>query len=43
MGFDIDRVIEAFLYVNVDRNNGEDYNIQEGYMGDITAYLLGEL
>lgn len=43
MGFDIDRVVEAFIYVNVDRNNGEDYNLEEGYMGDITARLLGEL
>ncbi|KAE9378807.1 hypothetical protein N431DRAFT_326825 [Stipitochalara longipes BDJ] len=42
MGFDIDRVVEAFNYVNIDRNNGEDYELEEAYMGDITARLLGE-
>ncbi|RKF59122.1 Ubiquitin-conjugating enzyme E2 1 [Golovinomyces cichoracearum] len=42
MGFDIERVVEAFLFVNIDRNNGEDYDLDEAYMGDITARLLGE-
>ncbi|SZF04744.1 unnamed protein product [Blumeria hordei] len=42
MGFDIDRVVEAFIYVNIDRNSGEDYEIEEAYLGDITARLLGE-
>ncbi|RQM07225.1 hypothetical protein DH86_00000921 [Scytalidium sp. 3C] len=42
MGFDLDRVVEAFNYVNIDRNNGEDYELEEAYMGDITARLLGE-
>jgi ubiquitin-conjugating enzyme (huntingtin interacting protein 2) len=42
MGFDIDRVVEAFIYVNIDRNGGEDYELEEAYMGDITARLLGE-
>lgn len=42
MGFDIDRVVEAFNYVNIDRNNGEDYILDEAYLGDITARLLGE-
>ena len=42
MGFDIDRVIEAFNYVGIDRNEGEDYELEEAYMGDITARLLGE-
>jgi len=42
MGFDIDRVVDAFNYVNIDRNNGEDYQLEEAYMGDITARLLGE-
>jgi ubiquitin-conjugating enzyme (huntingtin interacting protein 2) len=42
MGFDIDRVVEALNYVNIDRNNGEDYELEEAYMGDITARLLGE-
>jgi ubiquitin-conjugating enzyme (huntingtin interacting protein 2) len=42
MGFDIDRVVEAFEFVHIDRNNGEDYELEEAYMGDITARLLGE-
>ena len=42
MGFEIDRVVEAFLFVSIDRNNGQDYELEEAYMGDITARLLGE-
>lgn len=42
MGFDIDRVVEAFKFVNIDRNDGQDYELEEAYMGDITARLLGE-
>jgi ubiquitin-conjugating enzyme (huntingtin interacting protein 2) len=42
MGFDIDRVVEAFIFVNIDRNDGHDYELEEAYMGDITARLLGE-
>jgi len=42
MGFDIDRVVEAFNFVQIDRNGGEDYELEEAYMGDITARLLGE-
>ncbi|RYP93579.1 hypothetical protein DL770_000321 [Monosporascus sp. CRB-9-2] len=42
MGFDIDRVVEAFLYVGIDKNDGMDYTLEEAYMGDITARLLGE-
>lgn len=42
MGFDLDNVVDAFLYVGIDRNNGEDYELEEAYMGDITARLLGE-
>jgi len=42
MGFDIDRVVDAFNYVGIDRNDGQDYELEEAYMGDITARLLGE-
>lgn len=42
MGFDIDRVVAAFKYVGIDRNNGADYELEAEYVGDITAYLLGE-
>ncbi|KAH6652316.1 ubiquitin-conjugating enzyme/RWD-like protein [Truncatella angustata] len=42
MGFDIDRVVEAFLHFGIDKNDGEDYRLEEAYMGDVTARLLGE-
>ncbi len=42
MGFDVDRVVDAFNFVGIDRNDGEDYELEEAYMGDITARLLGE-
>jgi len=42
MGFDVERVVAAFNFVGIDRNNGEDYELEEEYMGDITARLLGE-
>jgi len=42
MGFDVDRVVSAFKYVGIDRMGGEDYELEEAYMGDITARLLGE-
>lgn len=42
MGFEIGRVVEAFNFVGIDRMNGEDYELEEAYMGDITARLLGE-
>jgi ubiquitin-conjugating enzyme (huntingtin interacting protein 2) len=42
MGFGVDRVVEAFNFVGIDRNDGQDYELEEAYMGDITARLLGE-
>lgn len=42
MGFDVDRVVAAFKFVGIDRMGGEDYELEEAYMGDITARLLGE-
>ncbi|KOS22485.1 Ubiquitin-conjugating enzyme E2 27 [Escovopsis weberi] len=42
MGFDVDAVVEAFMFVGIDRNGGQDYQLEEAYMGDITARLLGE-
>lgn len=42
MGFDLDRVVAAFNYVGIDRNDGEDYELEGEYLGDITAHLLGE-
>ncbi|ORY70894.1 ubiquitin-conjugating enzyme [Pseudomassariella vexata] len=42
MGFDLDRVVEAFVFFGIDKNDGMDYVLEEAYMGDITARLLGE-
>ncbi|KAL4819396.1 ubiquitin-conjugating enzyme/RWD-like protein [Aspergillus spinulosporus] len=42
MGFDVDAVVSAFNYYGIDRNGGEDYELEEAYMGDVTARLLGE-
>ena len=42
MGFDRDRVVAAFDFVGIDNNSGEWYEMEEAYMGDITARLLGE-
>ena len=42
MGFDVQTVVSAFTYVGVDTNDGEDYELDEEYMGDITARLFHE-
>ncbi|KAI0403348.1 putative ubiquitin carrier protein [Xylaria palmicola] len=42
MGFDIDRVVEAFQFVGISTYNGADVVLEEEYVGDITARLLGE-
>ncbi|KAL4801048.1 UBA-like protein [Aspergillus venezuelensis] len=42
MGFDVDQVVSAFNFYGIDRNGGEDYELEEAYMGDVTARLLGE-
>lgn len=42
MGFDVESVVASFEYVGIDRNDGQDYELEEAYMGDITARLFGE-
>jgi ubiquitin-conjugating enzyme (huntingtin interacting protein 2) len=42
MGFDVPEVVAAFEYVGIDRMDGMDYELEEAYMGDITARLFGE-
>lgn len=42
MGFDVEQVVAAFEYVGIDKMGGEDYELEEAYMGDITARLFGE-
>ena len=42
MGFDVEAVVASFEYVGIDKMGGEDYELEEAYMGDITARLFGE-
>jgi ubiquitin-conjugating enzyme (huntingtin interacting protein 2) len=42
MGFDVPAVVAAFEYVGIDRMDGMDYELEEAYMGDITARLFNE-
>ena len=42
MGFERGQVVDAFHFFGIDSNNGEDYEMEEAYMGDVTARLLGE-
>jgi ubiquitin-conjugating enzyme (huntingtin interacting protein 2) len=42
MGFEAENVLDAFEFVGIDRCGGMDYDMEEAYMGDITARLLGE-
>jgi ubiquitin-conjugating enzyme (huntingtin interacting protein 2) len=42
MGFPVQRVVSALEYVGIDENDGVDYELEEAFLGDITATLLGE-
>lgn len=42
MGFGLEDVVEAFEYVGIDKMDGQDYELEDAYMGDITARLFGE-
>lgn len=42
MGFEVPQVVAAFEHVGIDTNGGQDYELEEEYMGDITARLFGE-
>ena len=42
MGFELRKVVQALVTVGVPTNEGRDYNLSEAYMGDVTAYLLGD-
>lgn len=43
MGFSIERVVAAFDYVGIDKNNGDEYELDDEYAGDITARLFDEM
>jgi len=42
MGFSVPTVVAAFEYVGIDKMDGQDYELEEAYMGDITARLFNE-
>ena len=42
MGFPLDQVVAAFEYIGIDKNDGEEYELEEEYIGDVTARLFGE-
>ncbi|KAM3417204.1 hypothetical protein BST61_g5464 [Cercospora zeina] len=42
MGFEVGQVVAAFEYVGIDKADGEFYQLEEEYMGDITARLFGD-
>ena len=43
MGFEVPTVVAAFEYVGIDKNQGEEYELEEEYIGDVTARLFGEM
>ncbi|KAK6428634.1 Ubiquitin-conjugating enzyme E2 1 [Oleoguttula sp. CCFEE 5521] len=43
MGFTVERVVAAFEDVGIDRAGGEEYELEEEYMGDVTARLFDEM
>lgn len=43
MGFSVERVVAAFDFVGIDKNDGDEYELDEEYIGDITARLFDEM
>lgn len=43
MGFPVERVVDAFEYVGIDKAGGEEYELEEEYIGDVTARLFDEM
>ena len=42
MGFEVDAVVEAFIHSGIERQNGQDYEMEQASIGDVTAFLFGE-
>lgn len=43
MGFEVEAVVNAFQHFGIPNNGGNDFALEEAYVGDITARLLGEV
>ncbi|KAF3920426.1 hypothetical protein ABW20_dc0104267 [Dactylellina cionopaga] len=41
-GFTVRNVVSAFEACNIDRNDGQYYELEEAYVGDINAYLFDD-
>lgn len=42
MGFEIEAIVAAFRHVGIERNNGQYVELDDAYVGDVIAQLLGE-
>lgn len=42
MGFDVPTVVAAFEHCGIEPGYGEEFELEEEYMGDITARLFHE-
>ena len=43
MGFSVEQVVAAFEYIGIDKAEGEEYELEDEYIGDVTARLFGEM
>lgn len=43
MGFEVPAIIEAFTRAGIPRRNGADFHLEDAYIGDVMAHLLGDL
>jgi ubiquitin-conjugating enzyme (huntingtin interacting protein 2) len=42
MGFEVEEIVAAFEWVGIDKADGEYYELEEEYLGDVTAKLFNE-
>lgn len=42
MGFDVPSVVRAFERSGVDTDGGQDYELDDGLVADVTSQLFGE-
>ncbi len=42
MGFELEKVVEAFVRIGIERRGGADYEMEPAYVGDVIAYLFDE-
>lgn len=42
MGFGVEQIVAAFEWVGIDKADGEYYELEEEYLGDVTAKLFNE-